>query len=105
MSVLRRHIKLEHVRKWSLRRSYRRANVVDVDIPEEVSQFAELMTLTEDVGRNESVIFKRLLQGSRVEKDGPMEGGISQERTTNAKRRNTNIELEQKEQTEKWRTT
>ena len=33
-----------------------RANVVDVDIPEEISQFAELKTLTEDVGRNARVI-------------------------------------------------
>ena len=56
MSVLRRHIKLEHLSKWSLIRSKRRANVVDVDIPEETSQFAELNSLTEDVGRNESVI-------------------------------------------------
>ena len=56
MSVLRRHIKLEHLSKWSLRRSYRRANVVDVDIPEAVSQFAELKTLTEDVGRNERAV-------------------------------------------------
>ena len=80
---------------------------MDVDIPEEISQFAELKTLTEDVGRNARVIyFRRLLQGSRVEKDGPMEGGISQEqRTTNAKRRKTNTELEKNEQTEKWRTT
>ena len=27
-----------------------RATVVNVDIPEEISQFAELKTLTEDVG-------------------------------------------------------
>ena len=33
-----------------------RANVVDVDIPEEISQYAELKTLTEDVGRNARVI-------------------------------------------------
>ena len=33
-----------------------RANVVDVDIPEEISQFAELKTLTEDVGRKTIVI-------------------------------------------------
>ena len=33
-----------------------RGNIVVVDIPEEISQFAELKTLTEDVGRNERVI-------------------------------------------------
>ena len=35
-----------------------RANVVDVDIPEERSQFDELKTLTEIVGNSERVVFR-----------------------------------------------
>ena len=70
MSVLRRHIKLEHLTKWSLRRSLRRANVVDVDIPEEGSQFAELKTMTEDVGRKEratSRVFSKAAEWRKTE--------------------------------------
>ena len=63
-----------------------RANVVDVDIPEEISQFAELKTLTEESRPQYNSYFKRLLQGRRVEKDGPAEGGRSQEqKSTRAK--------------------
>ena len=44
-----------------------RANVLNVEFPKEMSLPAELKTLTENAG-------KRLVRGSRVENDGPMEG-------------------------------
>ena len=71
-----------------------------------ISQFAELKTLTEDVGGNESVISSVFCKAAEWRKtDRWREGEVKRQRTTNAKRRETNIELEQKEQTEKRRTT
>ena len=83
-----------------------RANVVDVDIPEETSQFAELKASTGDVGRNERVISSVFYKAAEWRKTDQWRGGRSQEqRTTNAKWRKTNTELEKKEQTKTWRTT
>ena len=64
------------------------ASTLSTEIPEDMSQFDVLQTsvdnvrdiaifLTEHVGES---YFKRPLQGSKVEKDGPMEGGRSQTR-------------------------
>ena len=66
-----------------------RANVVDVDIPEEISQFAELKTLTEDVGRNERVIPSVFHKASmRRKTEQWREGEVKQkQRVTSAKRR------------------
>ena len=50
MFFLRSHIKLEHLSRWSSRHSNGCANSVDVEIPKEMSQFADLKTLTENVG-------------------------------------------------------
>ena len=56
-----------------------RANVVDVDIPEEMSLFAGLKTLTEDVGRNEGAVSSVFYKAGEWRKTDQMEGGISQE--------------------------
>ena len=53
LSFSRSHIKLEHLNKWPPRHSRVRANVLDVEITMEMSQFAELKTLIENVGLNE----------------------------------------------------
>ena len=51
MSELRRHIKHEHLNKWSPKHRYVHANVVDVQIPKEMSQFEELKGVTIDGGK------------------------------------------------------
>ena len=49
MGLLRSHIKRQHLNKiWSLRHKYIRANITNIEILEEMSQFAELKTLTEN---------------------------------------------------------
>ena len=49
IGLLRRHIKREHLYKWSPRQKYMRANTMNIEIPEEMSLFAELKTLAENV--------------------------------------------------------
>ena len=54
MSFLRGHIKTEHLSKWSPQHSFVRDNIVDVEISREMSHFAVLKTLTENVVPKES---------------------------------------------------
>ena len=80
-----------------------RVTTADVEIPLEMSKFDELKTLVEHVGHNERVTAKCPLQGSRVEKDGPMEGGRSLTEPEEHHRESAqqNTALEKKEQTKK----
>ena len=72
-----------------------RANVVDVDIPEEISQFAELKASTGDVGRNERVISSVFYKAAEWRKTDQWRGGRSQEqRSTRAKRRQSCCEVD-----------
>ena len=46
---LLRHIKHEHLNTWSPRHKYIRANITNVEFPEEMSLLTEVKIFTEDV--------------------------------------------------------
>ena len=87
-SFQRSHIQFEHLSKWSPRHSCVRGYLVDVEIPDEMNQFAELKTLTENVGLNERCISSAVDRASEWRKTGPMEGGRSQPGRRGAQPRN-----------------
>ena len=64
IGLLRRHIKRDHLNKWSPWEKYMRANTMNIEIPEEKSLFAELKTLTENVPLK---MLSRLMEGRRLE--------------------------------------
>ena len=72
---LRKHMKREHLNKWSPRHKYIRANNTNIKIPEEMSQSAELKTLTEnDDHQRESCGLRRAAKWRR---NRTTEGGRS----------------------------
>ena len=48
----------EHLNKWSPWHKYIRTNITNIDIPEEMSLFAELKTLTQGQQRRRTVQWK-----------------------------------------------
>ena len=64
IGLLRRHIKRGHLNKWSPWQKYMRANTMNIEIPEEMSLFAELKTLAENVRERSARV---LCRTSRLE--------------------------------------
>ena len=91
---LLQHIKHEHQNTWSPRHKYTRANITNVEIPEEMSLFAEVKIFTEDVHERGFM----LLSMAHSSAEGGSQGGAEEPHQTTSQESSNELEKEKQQE-------